>query len=468
MSTRPSDMTRRRFLNRSMTGAAFAVVPAVVLGGPGRVAPSEKTTVGCGGMGGQGMINLHNFLQFDELQVVAVCDVNRESGGYISWNWGQGREQKTAGREPARRMADAFYSEKKGRGGYRACRAYADYRELLAREDVDAVMVATPDHTHAVISMAALRKRKHVYCEKPLTWSVREARLIAEEAKRAGVATQLGNHGQASEKDRVLRETIASGALGHVRDVYVSYGARFWHWPATLGRPTDTPPVPEGLDWDLWLGPAPARPYHPEYHPWTWRNWWDFGTGLLGDLGCHKLSSLFKALQLKHPVTVQASSTKMFPDLYPLGVLARFEFPARDAAPPLTLHWYDGGLKPPRPEGLEAGRRMADIVYVGEKATMMGHVIIPEEKRKKIGRIPKTLPRSPGHYHEWVQACRGGPPPGANFVDHAGLLTETCLLGNVALRAGRKIQWDGPNLKVLNHEGANRHLHREYRGGWAL
>lgn len=461
-------ISRREFMGAAAAATAFTFVPRFVLGGPRYIPPSEKTTLACIGMGGQGHVNLFNLLQFEQVQVVAVCDVNRESSGYISWYWMEGREQKTAGREPARRLVDDHYARLKGKGQYSVCRAYSDYRELLATEDVDAVMVATPDHTHAVITMAALKKRKHVYCEKPLTWSVREARMVTEEAKRAGVATQLGNQGQASEEDRLVREIITDGAIGHVREVQVAIGPRFWHWPTMLGRPTDTPPVPDGLDWDLWLGPAHERPYHPEYHPWTWRNWWDFGTGQLGDLGCHKLSTVFKALKLTHPVSVEASSTKIFPDVYPLGVIARYEFAARGGLPPVKLNWYDGGLKPPRPEELEPGRQMSGVIYVGENGKMMGHLLIPESRRKAYGRPSKTLPRSPGHYKEWVDACRGGPAPGSNFVDYSGLLTETCLLGNVALRSGRKLHWDGPNFKITNVPEADEYLKREYREGWTL
>ncbi len=460
--------SRRRFLQKAVSLSAFTIIPAGGLSGSGQTAPNDKTTLACIGMGGRGYQNLRTFLQFDELQIVAVCDVNRESDGYISWDWAEGKETKISGREPARRAVDEYYAEQKGRGQYTACRAYADYRELLEKEDVDAVMVATPDHAHAVITMAALKKRKHVYCEKPLTWSVREARLIAEEAKRAGVATQLGNQGQATEEDRLTREMIAGGAIGPVREVHVAISARFWHWPALLNRPEETPPVPAGLDWDLWLGPAPARPYHPEYHPWTWRNWWDFGTSQLGDLGCHRLSTVFKALKLTYPVRIEASSTKMFPDIYPLGVLAYYEFPARENMPPVTLHWYDGGLKPPYPKDLESGRGISDTIYIGDDGILMGSRLIPEAKMKAYGQPPQTLPRSQGHFKEWVDACRGGSAPGSNFVDHAGFLTETCLLGNVALRAGHPIVWDGPNLRITNDENANPFLHRPYREGWRL
>ncbi|MCX7006281.1 MAG: Gfo/Idh/MocA family oxidoreductase, partial [Kiritimatiellaeota bacterium] len=247
-------MSRRAFLGKAATIAAFSIVPRHVLGGPGNVAPNSKTTLACIGCGGQGSQNMMAFLDFPEMQVVAVCDVDRESEGFLSWNWKQGKEGKACGREPAKRAVEEFYGKQQPSGQYRGCKTYTDYRELLAKEDVDAVMVATPDHAHAVITMAALKKKKHVYCEKPLTWSVAEARAVAEEAKRAGVATQLGKHGQASEEDRVVRELILSGAIGHVREVQVAIGARFWHYPALQDRPADTPPVPAGLDWNLWLG----------------------------------------------------------------------------------------------------------------------------------------------------------------------------------------------------------------------
>jgi predicted dehydrogenase len=461
-------ISRRRLLARSTAAAAFAIVPRHVLGGRGRTPPSDKIALAGIGMGGQGTQNILRLQQLPQVQVVAVCDVNRQGGGYLSWNWLRGKDRRTAGREPARQAIDAYYAKQKQSGRYRGCKAYSDFRELLAKEDADAVMVATPDHTHAVVTMAALKRGKHVYCEKPLTWSVHEARQVSKAARRAGVATQLGNQGQASEEARVVCEMIRGGAIGPVHEVQVWSPARFWSWPAGPGRPTETPPVPDGLDWDLWLGPAPKRPYHPAYHPWTWRNWWDFGTGLLGDLGCHKLSTVLKALKLGHPVSVEACSTKLSSETYPLGVIARYEFPARDGLPPVRLTWYDGGLKPPRPKELEPGRHMSDVLYVGEKGKMMGHRLIPESEMKKHGRPPKKLPRSPGHDEEWINACRGGPPAGSDFVGHGGLLTEVCLLGNVALRAGKKLRWDGPKLSVTNDEKANRYLHREYRQGWAL
>jgi len=460
--------SRRTFLGGLAAGAAFAIVPRHVLGGRGYVPPSEKTTLACIGMGGQGHVDLFNFLQKDEVQVVAVCDVNREGGGYISWDWMQSTDQKVGGREPARRLVDAHYAQQRGAGEYRGCRAYADYRALLEKEDVDAVMVATPDHTHAVIVMAALKQGKHVYCEKPLAYSVREARALTDAARQAKVATQLGNHGQASEKARLTQEIILDGAIGAVREVHIDLGPRFWDPPAWGSRPPETPPVPEGLDWDLWLGPAPMRPYHSAYHPWRWRDWRDFGTSPLGDMGCHVLSTVFKALKLRHPISVEATCTDMGPEVYPRNFRVHYEFPAREGMPPVTLTWHDNGFSAPRPKELESGRRVMSPIYIGEKGTLMDDLLIPEPKRKAYGRAPKTLPRSPGQYQEWIDACRGGIAAGSDFVNHSGLLTETPLLGNIAIRTGKKLMWDGPNMKITNSETANQYLHRAYRKGWTL
>ncbi|NQT88124.1 Gfo/Idh/MocA family oxidoreductase, partial [bacterium] len=384
-------VSRRRVLGGLAAMTAFTVLPRRLLGGPKHVPPSKKTTLAGIGMGGQGIQDILRMQQLPEVHVAAVCDVNREGGGYLSWNWTRGTDARTGGREPARRAVETAYAKQKRAGAYKGCAAYNDYRELLAKEDVDAVMIATPDHSHAVITLAALKLGKHVYCEKPLTWSVAEARQVAEAARKAGVATQLGNQGQATELSRIVCEFIQAGAIGPVREVRVWSPARFWAYPAVAGRPPETPPVPKGLDWDLWLGPAPKRPYHPAYCPWTWRNWWDFGTGLLGDLGCHKLSTVFKALNLAHPIAIEACSTKLDREVYPLGVIARFEFPARGDMPPLTLNWYDGGLKPPRPKGLEPGRGMSDTMYIGDDGVLMGHRLVPETKMKAYGRPPKVL-----------------------------------------------------------------------------
>ncbi|MBE0534942.1 MAG: Gfo/Idh/MocA family oxidoreductase [Phycisphaerae bacterium] len=460
-------LSRRRFLRGLAAGAAMTLVPRRVLGGAGHVAPSDKTTIACIGMGGQGHVNLFNLLQLQDVQVVAVCDVHREGSGYISWDWMEGKEQKMGGREPARRLVDRHYAGQRSEGQYEGCRAYADYRELLDREDVDAVVVATPDHTHAVITLAAIRRGKHVYCEKPLAYTVDETRRIAVAAREKKVATQLGNQGQASEEARLVQEYLLDGAIGSVREVHITVGEPFWARPAWGTQPPERPPVPEGLDWDLWLGPAPQRPYHPAYHPWTWRDWRDFGTGMLGDMGCHKLSTVFKALKLEHPVSVEGSCAEIGPDVNARVFEVAWEFPARGDMPPVTLRWFGGGKQPPRPEGLEAGRGIGGDIYVGDAGVLMGNRLVPETRMKAYGRPPRVLPRSPGQYREWVDACRGGPAAGSDFVQHSGLLTETPLLGNIAMRAGKKLTWDGPAMRFTN-DTANDRLRRTYRDGWSL
>ncbi|MBN2315260.1 MAG: Gfo/Idh/MocA family oxidoreductase [Sedimentisphaerales bacterium] len=461
-------VSRRTFLGGIAAGTTFTILPRVALGGNNHAAPSDKTTLALIGVGGQGHVNLFNFLQMDEVQVVAVCDVNREGGGYISWNWMEGKERKVGGREPARRLVEEHYAEQKGVGKYKACKAYADFRELLEREDVDAVMVAVPDHAHAMITMAAIERGKHVYCEKPLTYSVYEARKITEAARKAKIATQLGNQGQAAEEARLIQEFILDGAIGPVHEVHVALNKRFWDPPKWGSRPPETPPVPDGLDWDAWLGPAPARPYHPAYHPWRWRDWRDFGTSPLGDMGCHILSTVFKALKLTYPTSVEGECVELGPDVYPRKFRVRYQFPARDGLPPVTLTWHDEGFKPPRPKGLESGRSVSGVVYIGEKGALMGHRLVPESKMQSYGRPPKVLPRSPGQYQEWINACRGGEPAGSDFVAHSGILTETPLLGNIAMRLGKKLEWDGPNMTFTNDSTANQYLHRKYRDGWTL
>jgi predicted dehydrogenase len=465
----PSFIPRRKFLALTGVATAASIVPRHVLGGSAQVAPSRKLNIAAIGVGAQGRVDLGEFQRMPEVQIVAVCDVNRESPGYLSWYWNNGKDQRLGGREPARREIDAGYAEQTKSGSYKGCRAYNDYRELLDKEDVDGVVIATPDHTHAVIAMEALRRGKHVFCEKPLAWSVHEARQVTEAARKAKVATQLGNHGQASKEARVTIEMIEDGVIGPVHEVAVWSGPRFWAHALWDGRPPETPPVPEGFDWDLWLGPAPARRYHPAYHPWSWRNWWDFGTGQLGDLGCHKLSTVFKALKLGHPTTVEASSTKDNGETYPVGVIARYEFPARQGLPPVNLTWYDGGIRPPTPKGLDPDEPLKEVLYYGDKGILMGNVLIPETDMSKFKDYPKRIPLSPGHHKEWVVAALGGPAAGSDFVNHSGLLSEVVLLGNIAVRCqGTKLQWDGVNQKVTNYAAANQWLRREYRKGWSL
>ena len=442
-------MSRRDFMGAAAATAAFTVVPRHVLGGRGQTAPSDKLNIASVGAGGQAGSDINSV---SSQNIVALCDVD--------WH-------------KARGMFKRFPKAAK----------YKDFRRMLDKEDknIDAVIVATPDHIHAPASMAAIKRGKHVYCEKPLTHSVYEARMVAKAAREAGVATQMGNQGQAGESRRLISEYIWAGAIGHVREVHVwtdrpLNGLSKVYWPQGVGRPDDEPPIPETLDWDLWLGPAPERPYHPAYLPFKWRGWWDFGTGALGDIGCHAIDPIWRALKLKAPLSVEAACTLVNKETYPVASRVTYQFGERGDMPPVKLHWYDGGMRPPRPDELGDGQHFGDngVLFVGDKGKMLGHMVIPEARRKEFGKPPKVLERSPGHHQEWIDACKGGKPAGSNF-DHAGPLAEAVLLGNVALRADIKekltrtrLYWDSKNLKITNVPEANKYLHREYREGWTL
>ena len=426
-------------------------MPRFVLGGPGQKPPSEKLNLAVIGAGGRGE---EDIAELKTENIVALCDVD----------WG--RAAKTFDRLP------------------KAAR-YRDFRVMLEKEKgIDAVVVATPDHIHAVASMAAIRAGKHVYCEKPLTRTIQEARSLAKAAREARVATQMGNQGMAFEGNRLISEWLEDGAIGPVREAHV-WSDRPTHrgkmplwWPQGIDRPLETPAVPANLDWDLWLGPAPWRPYHPAYAPFRWRGWWDFGSGGLGDMGIHNLAPVFSALKLGALESVQASSTPVFKETVPLASVVHYQFPARGALPPLKLHWYDGGLLPPRPDELEDDRDLDaedGIILVGDHGKMLVEGwggekprLIPETRNKEYRRPPKTLPRSIGHHQEWIQACKTGSPTRSNF-EVAGPLTEAVLLGSLCVRlGGEKLRWDSDNMKVTNIKDANPYLHYKYRDGWSL
>ena len=429
---------------------AFTIVPRHVLGGAGNTPPSEKLNIASIGAGGQAAADLR---QMESENIVALCDVD----------WAHARGT-------FRRYPDA--------------RRYKDFREMLDKEDenIDAVVVGIPDHMHAAASMAAIKRGKHVYCEKPLTHDVYEARVLADAARKAGVATQMGNQGQASEQTRLMCETIWDGAIGQVHDVHVwtdrpLRGINDVYWPQGVGRPTDKPAVPDTLAWDLWLGTAPYRPYHPDYAPFRWRGWWDFGTGALGDIGCHRIDPIFRALKLGHPTSVEGCCTLVNNETYPVASRVTYEFPARGDFAPVRLHWYDGGMKPPRPKELEDGRNWSTngILFEGDEGLMYETRLLPESRQTSYGKPPQMLERSPGHYKEWILACKGGKPAGSNFPDHAGLLAQLVLLGNLSIQPSLKekvtktrLLWDGDAMKITNMPEANQFLRRQYREGWTL
>jgi len=465
-----TELTRRHFLRgTAFSTAAFMVVPGAVLGLRGAASPNGKLNLAGIGIGGQGASDLSNM---ESENIVALCDVDKNHAGHTFKKYPQAQQ-------------------------------FTDYRQMLDQlKDLDGVVIATPDHHHAFAAMEAIKRGKHVYCEKPLTHSVWEARQLATAAREAKVATQMGNQGQASAETRRLCELVWADAIGPVHEAHIwtdrpSQGLFNEYWPQGVARPKDTPPVPATLDWDLWLGPAPLRPYHPAYLPFIWRGWWDFGTGALGDIGCHAMDPVFRALKLGAPLSVQGASTRVNQETFPLGSIVTYQFPARSAAPqannchvaglsgaaaggvempPCKLVWYDGGLRPPRPETLPDGKQMGDNgrLLVGEKGFILGNDVYPQARAAETAGIPKTIPRVANHYQEWIAACKGGKKAGSNF-DFAGPLAESVLLGNVALRVQlredltlSKLLWDSAALKFTNLEDANKFVRNEYRAGWSL
>lgn len=450
-------LSRRDLLpGAASTVAAFTIVPRHVLGGTGRQAPSDTLNIAGVGVGGMGA----GYISSCESENIAVlCDVDDVYAGPTFLKYPQASR-------------------------------YRDYRKMLEKEKgIDAVVIGTPDHTHAVIAMAAMKMGKHVYCAKPMTRTIHEARLLAKTARDTKVATQMSVQSCASDGACATAEWVQAGAIGAVREVHVWSNRPIW--PQGARRPKDTPAVPSDLDWDVWLGPAPQRPYHPAYHPWIWRGWWDFGTGAMGDMGCHTLHVIVRALNLKHPASVHATTAAVIrgrrgrereskprpanlSETAPHASIITWSFPARGEAPPVRVTWYDGGLQPPRPPELEPERALGSgsIIFVGDKGTILskftgGPALLPEKRNLEYQPPEKTIPRSIGHYDEWIAACKGGEPAKCEF-GFGDLLTEIVLLGNLAVRTGRLLYWDPENMRITNDEDANRFISEPYREGWSL
>ncbi len=434
---------RRGFLAGTAAVTAFNVIPRHVLGAEGQPSANNKLNIAGVGVGGMGSNDIRSV---PTENIVAVCDVDENR---------------------AHEVAKPFPWAK----------IYTDFREMLeVQKDIDAVMCATPDHNHAVVTMKALKMGKHVFCQKPLTHSVYEAIEIGKAAKAANKATQMGNQGQASESARLVSEYIWCGALGKVREIHAWSNRRPDISPRGVPRPTDTPPVPDKMNWELWIGPSPMRPYHPCYHPFSWRGWWDFGTGVLGDIGCHNLSAIFKALKLGWPESVEACSThwnapdEITHETAPAASITTFRFAAEGDRPALTIQWYDGGMMPPLPKAFGDRNIFTDdgTLIIGDAGMLFHDQLLPEARAKEVGTPPKKLPRSPGHYQEWVNACKGGTAAGSNFVDHASHLAAVVLMGNIAIRTQQKLFWDAEKLQFKNNAEANRLLSPPYREGWSL
>ena len=434
-------ITRRELLLGSAAALASGTVLSRVAGAKA-VSVNEKLDVAVIGVGGRGRSNLGGV---DGENIVALCDVD------------------------ANNLAKAA-------ARFDKAQTFTDFRRMLDKvgKGIDAVVVSTPDHTHAPAAAMAMRMGKHCYCEKPLTHSLVECRTLIELAGKNKLATQMGTQIHAGDNYRRVVETVRAGLVGPVGQVYV------WHTVSYGGkdRPTDTPPVPSHLNWDLWLGPAPERPYHPQYAPKRWRDWWDFGCGGLGDFGCHYMDLPFWALRLKHPTTIEAEGPAVHAESTPKWIEVRYEFPARGDLPPVKMTWSDGGRQPEALKKLLASlgpdvakKWRTGVLFVGDKGMMLANynsrLLLPAEKFADAAPPKQTIPDSIGHHREWIEACKTGGPTTCNF-DYSGALTEAVLLGNVAYRAGEKLAWDAKAMKAANSPKADRYLQREYRKGWTL
>ncbi|MBM4088569.1 MAG: Gfo/Idh/MocA family oxidoreductase [Planctomycetes bacterium] len=466
--------SRRAFLGRTAALAA-AAAGSRIFSAPHLLAhplPSSLLRIAGIGVGGRGGAHVETSLSE---HLVAACDaVDGAVNGCIRRVERHYREQNINRSLP---------------------KPFADYRVMLdtMEKEIDAVFVGAPDHHHAPASLRAIERGMHVYCEKPLTHNIQESRQLFLAAREKKVATQMGNGGRADTGWRRLCEFIWADAIGDVQEVHVwtdrpGIPARFW-WSQGGGRPEGSDPVPTGVHWDEWLGPAPQRPYlhtykegrfqgRPVYQPFVWRGWWDFGTGALGDIGCHAMSGMFSALKIEFAEAVELvkDSGDATDDMFPASSIIRWYVPARAGMPPCQVYWYDGGYYPPRDVGeLTGDQQYPDngTILVGTKGklTFYGQPqFLPESKGRDFQEPPASIPRCESdHYQEWITACKGGRPPFSNF-DHAGPLTEFVLLGNLAIKAGigKKLEWDGPNMKCSNMPELNQFVSREHRDGWKM
>lgn len=502
VSTKP--ISRRRFLEASASTAAVTIVPRSVLGGEGFVAPSDRINIGFIGSGTQGLRQLMESLPKSEVTVRAVCDPNRSTEDYIPWfrnelrdkirrfldkpSWGETDRGCHCGRDVGREVIETYYGKHRPSGTYHGCIPYADFRELLDKErDLDAVYIMTPNHLHATVALAAMKKGKHVITHKPISNIYHETRLAIDTSRQSGVATHMFC-AAANQTTPQICEWIWGGAIGPVREVHNWSSRPFWPQGMTE-YPTEEVPVPDGLEWDLWLGPVPDRPYHPALTNAVFRGWYAFGAGALGDMGHYSSFQIYKILKLGFPTSVEAGRSQYWAIIdhlwqkqvnmiaYPRASMIRWEFPARADMPPVSLHWYDGGLRPFLLQELkEDGEQMPDegLLFVGDKGKLLAGFsgenprLIPKARMDSFQPPAPTLPRPVDELDQWIRACRGGEPSDASF-ERVEPFAEAICLGNIALRVPGKLQWDAEKREFSNSTNANEFLKRaEYRPGWEL
>jgi hypothetical protein len=496
-------INRREFLgSAAVASLAFTVVPRQVLGGPGYVAPSDKITLGYIGCGTQGMREMTALISNPAIQIVAVCDPNKSSTNYVDWSmydvrdsirkalddnsWGEGFKGIPGGRDIGKEFVQKYYGKSKDSGTYKGCSSYEDFRELLEKEkDLNAIKIMTPDHLHAPVAIASLKKGKHVVTHKPIANRMYEARLTIDTARKTGLSTHLLAWSKRPEYD-IIKKWISEGRIGKLKEIHNWSNRPVW--PQWQSNPTDTPPVPKDFNWDLWLGPVPDRPYHPNYTHAVFRGWYDFGAGSIADMGHYSLFPLFLTLGITTPAKsaeAYATTTCALQNnvavgvkndvAFPLSCIIRFKFQAQAELPPFDLFWYDGGMKPVNPDELSAeGKSLTPegLMFVGDKGKIIGDfrgenpVLYSENKPAVAGEKTPESPRQ-NRNDIWVDSFKNNTQSPGSFI-YAGPVTETILLGAVALRAGKKVEYDTTNMKITNIPEANKFLVREYRKGWEL
>lgn len=495
-----TNFNRRRFLGSAVASGAFTLVPRHVLGSSGHVAPSDKITLAQIGMGTQSVREIGGLLDDPRIQIIAVCDPNKQSNDYVEWgknsvrnqirkyignpSWWENETGCPGGRDIGRLIVETYYARKRSTETFKGCAVFADFREMLEQvKDLDAVKILTPDHLHATLSIAAMKKGMHVQLHKPIANTMHEGRLVIETARKMKVATHLLAYGSGAGNGKIV-ERIKQGVIGKLREIHNWTNRPVWSQYTEI--PKDRPPIPRGLDWDLWLGPSLDRPYHPHYTHTVYRGWYEFGGGSMADMGIYSLWPVFTGLDLDSPVSARAwathtctivdnvSRTVQNDFAYPMGCSLRFEFAAKGNTPALDLFWYDGGMKPRLPEDVEKHNIEMDregILFVGDKGTIMASFHGQKPRLFANGRnTPLEIiePSSRGGRHEgWIGACQGGKPSPGSFLN-AAAITDAVNLGTVALRAGKKVLFDSEKMKITNDSGANKYLYREYRKGWEL